>query len=92
MPKGIRPSTFLCDLLLTALRHKPAMMGTSLLIEYVMLCIILLEGGRLMPMSSKDMIRLLEKNGFRIVPGGKGSHQKLRHPDGAPWCPFAART
>jgi len=22
------------------------------------------------------------KNGFRIVPGGKGSHQKLRHPDG----------
>ena len=45
-----------------------------------------------MPMSSKDMIRLLEKNGFRIVPGGKGSHQKLRYPDGLPWCPFTART
>ena len=35
-----------------------------------------------MSMSPKDMMKPPGKNGFRIVPGGKGSHQKLRHPDG----------
>lgn len=34
-----------------------------------------------MPKSSKEVLKLLEKNGWRQV-AQKGSHIKLRHPDG----------
>ena len=30
-----------------------------------------------MPMTSTEMIKLLLKNGFKQVPGGKGSHKKF---------------
>ncbi|QXW65674.1 type II toxin-antitoxin system HicA family toxin [Streptobacillus moniliformis] len=30
-----------------------------------------------MPMTSKEMIKLLLKNGFKQIPGGKGSHRKF---------------
>ena len=30
-----------------------------------------------MPMTSMEMIKLLLKNGFKQVPGGKGSHKKV---------------
>ena len=30
-----------------------------------------------MPMTSMEMIKLLLKNGFKHVPGGKGSHKKF---------------
>lgn len=33
-----------------------------------------------MPMTPKQMIRLLRRNGFRLVPGGSGSHRKLVNP------------
>jgi len=31
-----------------------------------------------MPISGKDMRKLFLKHGYEIVPGGKGSHWKLR--------------
>ncbi|MCI5839498.1 MAG: type II toxin-antitoxin system HicA family toxin [Peptoniphilaceae bacterium] len=33
-----------------------------------------------MPMSSKEMIKLLEKNGFIYVKSGDGSHRKFKNP------------
>ncbi|AYZ73417.1 type II toxin-antitoxin system HicA family toxin [Fusobacterium necrophorum] len=33
-----------------------------------------------MPMTSTEMIKLLLKNGFIRIPGGKGSHQKFYNP------------
>lgn len=30
-----------------------------------------------MPMTSTEMIKLLLKNGFKQIPGGKGSHEKF---------------
>lgn len=30
-----------------------------------------------MPMTSTEMIKLLLKNGFKQVPGGKGSHKEV---------------
>lgn len=30
-----------------------------------------------MPMTSTEMIKLLLKNGFKQIPGGKGSHKKF---------------
>ena len=32
-----------------------------------------------MPMSSKEMIKLLEKNGFTYIKGGDGSHRKFKN-------------
>ena len=32
-----------------------------------------------MPMTPKEMIRYLQKNGFQKVNGGKGSHQKMKN-------------
>lgn len=32
-----------------------------------------------MPMSSKEMIKLLKANGFVEVPGGKGSHRRFKN-------------
>lgn len=32
-----------------------------------------------MPMTPKEMIRLLEQNGFRYVKSNNGSHQKYRN-------------
>ena len=31
-----------------------------------------------MPISGKDLCKLFEKIGYKIVPGGKGSHIKLK--------------
>lgn len=31
-----------------------------------------------MPISGKDMCKLFQKAGYEIVPGGKGSHMKLK--------------
>lgn len=31
-----------------------------------------------MPISGKDLCKLFEKAGYKIVPGGKGSHIKLK--------------
>lgn len=36
-----------------------------------------------MPLSGKDMCKLFQKEGYKIVPGGKGSHIKLKK-DGYP--------
>lgn len=33
-----------------------------------------------MPMTAKQMIRLLEKNGFAAVSSRSGSHQKMKNP------------
>ncbi|MBQ6005332.1 MAG: type II toxin-antitoxin system HicA family toxin [Selenomonadaceae bacterium] len=33
-----------------------------------------------MPMTPKEMIRYLQRNGFQKVQGGKGSHQKMKNP------------
>ncbi|MGP1543314.1 MAG: type II toxin-antitoxin system HicA family toxin [Dialister pneumosintes] len=33
-----------------------------------------------MPMTSKEMIKLLKDNGFVEVKGGKGSHRKFENP------------
>lgn len=33
-----------------------------------------------MPMSSKEMIKLLEKNGFVYLKSGRGSHRKFKNP------------
>lgn len=33
-----------------------------------------------MPMTAKQMIRLLEKHGFQKVASASGSHQKMRNP------------
>lgn len=33
-----------------------------------------------MPMTSKEMVKHLQKHGFILVKGGKGSHRKLQHP------------
>ena len=33
-----------------------------------------------MPMTPKEMIRYLRKNGFEEADGGKGSHQKMVNP------------
>lgn len=32
-----------------------------------------------MPMTSKQMIKFLEKNGFTYVPSGDGSHRKYKN-------------
>lgn len=32
-----------------------------------------------MPMTPKEMVRHLQKNGFKKVDGGKGSHQKMKN-------------
>nr|WP_243343221.1 type II toxin-antitoxin system HicA family toxin [Anaerococcus sp. AGMB09787] len=32
-----------------------------------------------MPMSSKEMIKLLKNNGFVEIKGGKGSHRKFKN-------------
>ncbi len=32
-----------------------------------------------MPMTSKEMIRFLKKNGFTEVKGGKGSHRRFKN-------------
>ena len=32
-----------------------------------------------MPMTAKQMIRLLEKNGFVVVASNSGSHQKMKN-------------
>jgi len=37
------------------------------------------KGGMSMPMTPKEMIRLLEQNGFRYVKSNNGSHQKYRN-------------
>lgn len=34
-----------------------------------------------MPMSSKEMIKLLKKNGFIYVKSGRGSHRKFMNPE-----------
>lgn len=34
-----------------------------------------------MPMTPKEMIRHLLKNGFQKTQGGKGSHQRLENPE-----------
>ena len=31
-----------------------------------------------MPISGKNLAKLFEKAGYKIVPGGKGSHMKLK--------------
>lgn len=31
-----------------------------------------------MPISGKDMCKLFQKAGYELVPGGKGSHMKLK--------------
>ena len=33
-----------------------------------------------MPMTSKEMVKFLLKNGFIEVSGGKGSHRKFQNP------------
>lgn len=33
-----------------------------------------------MPISGKDLVKLFQKAGYRLVPGGKGSHIKLKKP------------
>ena len=33
-----------------------------------------------MPMTPKEMVRYLQRNGFQKVRGGKGSHQKMKNP------------
>ena len=33
-----------------------------------------------MPMTQKEMVKFLEKNGFRKIKGGKGSHIKMSKP------------
>lgn len=33
-----------------------------------------------MPMTPKEMLRYLQKNGFRKADGGKGGHQKMVNP------------
>lgn len=32
-----------------------------------------------MPMTPKEMVRFLQKHGFRKVDGGKGGHQKMKN-------------
>ena len=55
-----------------------------------------------MPRKVRQLISDLEKAGFRLVPGGKGSHRKFRHakfrgsiilsgPDGADAKPYQER-
>lgn len=34
----------------------------------------------LMPMTSKEIIKLLKENGFTEIKGGKGSHRKFKNP------------
>ena len=34
-----------------------------------------------MPMTSKEMVKFLQKNGFIEVSGGKGSHRKFQNPE-----------
>lgn len=34
-----------------------------------------------MPMTSKEMVKFLKKNGFIDIPCGNGSHRKLLHPN-----------
>ena len=34
-----------------------------------------------MPMTAKQMIKYLKKNGFQEVPSGSGSHRKFWNPD-----------
>ena len=52
------------------------------MLKYVLTRVIILSypGGRPMPMTSKEMVKLLKKHGFKQVPGGKGSHQKYYNP------------
>ena len=33
-----------------------------------------------MPMTSKEMVKFLKRNGFIEVSGGKGSHRKFQNP------------
>ena len=33
-----------------------------------------------MPMTQNEMVKLLKKNGFEVVKGGKGSHVKMTKP------------
>ncbi|NLY08870.1 MAG: type II toxin-antitoxin system HicA family toxin [Tissierellia bacterium] len=33
-----------------------------------------------MPMTQDEMVKLLKKNGFEVVEGGKGSHVKMKKP------------
>ena len=33
-----------------------------------------------MPITSKEMVKLLKKHGFKQIPGGKGSHRKYYNP------------
>jgi len=36
------------------------------------------ELGVLVPLSGKDMCKLFQKAGYEVVPGGKGSHIKMK--------------
>ena len=51
------------------------------LTKYVMRRIIQEKEKMKMPMTPKDMIRLLKKNGFICIKSNNGSHQKYRHLD-----------
>ena len=39
-----------------------------------------IKGGKAMPLTPKEMIKLLEKNGFIYVKSNNGSHQKYYNP------------
>ena len=38
------------------------------------------KAGTLMPMTLKEMVRLLKKHGFIYIKSNNGSHQKYHHP------------
>jgi predicted RNA binding protein YcfA (HicA-like mRNA interferase family) len=40
-----------------------------------------MKKGLVMPLSGKELCKLFEKAGYKIVPGGKGSHIKLKKKD-----------
>jgi len=37
-----------------------------------------LKIGDLVPLSGKDMCKLFQREGYEVVPGGKGSHIKMK--------------
>ena len=73
----------LCRHGLSFLQNKNVRIKIGQYLSLELMCISVYNKGKednTMPMTSKEMIKLLEANGFIYVKSGDGSHRKFRNP------------
>ena len=73
----------LCIHGLSFLQNKNVRIKIGQYLSLELMCISVYNKGKednTMPMTSKEMIKLLEANGFIYVKSGDGSHRKFRNP------------